>query len=280
MQDKLNQQIGHFYDRSTPIWLKTWGEHMHHGYYGADGSERKDHQQAQLDLVEEMLYWGGIEQAKRVLDAGCGVGGSARYLAKRYDCEALGLTLSTEQAAQARQYTAKAGMKDQIQFQVRDMMTLNDSDGSFDLVWSMESAEHIRDKQQLFRIFYNVLAPGGRLLMATWCHRPVPPDLSKNDQILLEKIGKLYHLPPMVSRPALEVYAATAGFTEVTSGDWSRAVEPFWPAVIKTALRWKNVAGLLRAGWPTIKGAWAMQYMQQGFRRGLIEFVVLQGKRI
>ena len=115
--------------------------------------------------------------------------------------------------------------------------------------------------------------------MATWCHRPVPPDLSKSDQRLLDKIGKLYHLPPMVSRPALEVYAATAGFNEVTSVDWSRAVEPFWQAVIKTALRWRSIGSLLRAGWPTIKGAWAMRYMQQGFKRGLIEFAVLQGRR-
>lgn len=279
MQDTLNQRIKHFYDRSTPIWLDTWGEHMHHGYYGADGSEQKDHRQAQVDLVEEMLRWGGVEKAKRILDAGCGVGGSARYLAKRFGSAALGLTLSTVQAEQARQYTEKAGLEDKVQFQVRDMMTLNASDGAFDLVWSMESAEHIRDKPQLFKVFYQVLEPGGRFLMATWCHRPVPPDLSGRDEILLGNICRLYHLPPMVSRPDLVEFAVAAGFNEVTSADWSRAVEPFWLAVIKTALRWRSIGGLLRAGWPTIKGAWAMRYMQQGFKRGLIEFVVLQGRK-
>ena len=279
MENTLNQQIKHFYDRSTPIWLDTWGEHMHHGYYGADGSERKDHRQAQVDLVEEMLHWGGVDRARRILDAGCGVGGSARYLAKRFDCAALGLTLSTVQAEQARQYTEKAGLENQVQFQVRDMMTLNAADGPFDLVWSMESAEHIRDKQQLFNIFHEILEPDGHFLMATWCHRPVPPDLSERDQRLLDKIGKLYHLPPMVSRPALVEYAETAGFTDVKSVDWSRAVEPFWHAVIKTALRWRSIGGLLRAGWPTIKGAWAMRYMQLGFRRGLIEFAVVKGRK-
>ena len=279
MENTLNQQIKHFYDRSTPIWLDTWGEHMHHGYYGADGSERKDHRQAQVDLVEEMLHWGGVDRARRILDAGCGVGGSARYLAKRFDCAALGLTLSTVQAEQARQYTEKAGLENQVQFQVRDMMTLNAADGPFDLVWSMESAEHIRDKQQLFNIFHEILEPDGHFLMATWCHRPVPPDLSERDQRLLDKIGKLYHLPPMVSRPALVEYAEKAGFTDVKSVDWSRAVEPFWYAVIKTALRWRSIGGLLRAGWPTIKGAWAMRYMQLGFRRGLIEFAVVKGRK-
>ncbi|MEO6038751.1 MAG: class I SAM-dependent methyltransferase, partial [Saprospiraceae bacterium] len=93
MDDSLNQRIGHFYDRSTPIWLDTWGEHMHHGYYGPDGQAKKDHRQAQVDLVEEMLRWGGVGQVNRLLDAGCGVGGSARYLAQRFDATALGLTL-------------------------------------------------------------------------------------------------------------------------------------------------------------------------------------------
>src|SRR5690349_22615842 len=104
MKLSLNQRIQHFYDCSTPLWLNTWGEHMHHGFYGPDGSEKKDHRQAQIDLVEEMLFWGGVERAGRVLDAGCGVGGSARYLAERYGSSVLGLTLSPVQAENARRF--------------------------------------------------------------------------------------------------------------------------------------------------------------------------------
>lgn len=279
MDNLLNQRIGHFYDRSTPIWLDTWGEHMHHGYYGADGHLQKDHRRAQVDLVEEMLRWGQVNQVSRLLDAGCGVGGSARYLAQRFDATALGLTLSPVQAEQARQYTQRAGLQDRVQFQVRDMMTLSAADGSFDLVWSMESAEHIRDKQLLFNLFYERLAPGGKFLMATWCHRPTPPGLSEGEKKLLEKIYRLYHLPPMVARTSLVEYATAAGFTEIKSADWSRSVAPFWKAVIRTALRWQSVGGLLRAGWPTIKGAWAMRYMSQGYRRGVLEFAVVQGRK-
>ncbi|MCY7328106.1 MAG: class I SAM-dependent methyltransferase, partial [Saprospiraceae bacterium] len=254
MNDSLNQQISHFYDRSTPIWLDTWGEHMHHGYYGADGLAKKDHRQAQVDLVEEMLRWGQVQQVSRLLDAGCGVGGSARYLAQKFEATALGMTLSPVQAEQAKQYTQRAGLENRVQFQVRDMMTLHAADGSFDLVWSMESAEHIQDKQLLFNLFYERLAPGGKFLMATWCHRAMPPELSSEEQHLLEKIYRLYHLPPMVERARLVEYATAAGFSEVKSADWSRSVAPFWKAVIRTALRWSSVGGLLRAGWPTIKG--------------------------
>jgi len=275
----LNQRIGNFYDRSTPVWLDTWGEHMHHGHYGADGRTRKDHRQAQLDLIEEMLRWGDVGHAKRILDAGCGIGGSARYLANRFDAAALGLTLSPVQAEQARLYTGRAGLSERVQFQVRDMMTLGAADGPFDLVWSMESAEHIADKPLLFKLFYESLAPGGRFLMATWCHRPVPPELDGREQNLLEKIYRLYHLPPMAPRGSLVEYARAAGFNSVQSADWSASVAPFWKAVIGSALRWRSIGPLLRAGWPTIKGAWAMRYMTKGYRLGLIEFAVLQGQK-
>ncbi|HAA26753.1 MAG TPA: SAM-dependent methyltransferase, partial [Cyanobacteria bacterium UBA8553] len=54
-----------------------WGEHMHHGYYGPTGKEKKDRRQAQIDLIEEFLKWAGVEQAEQILDVGCGIGGSS-----------------------------------------------------------------------------------------------------------------------------------------------------------------------------------------------------------
>ena len=53
----LNERIRAFYDQSTPLWLATWGEQMHHGYYGPDGRRPVDHRQAQLDMIEELLNW-------------------------------------------------------------------------------------------------------------------------------------------------------------------------------------------------------------------------------
>ena len=44
----LKEGIAAFYDASSGVWEEVWGEHMHHGYYGPDGSARKDHRQAQV----------------------------------------------------------------------------------------------------------------------------------------------------------------------------------------------------------------------------------------
>ncbi|MEM8909168.1 MAG: class I SAM-dependent methyltransferase [Bacteroidota bacterium] len=276
---KLNTRIQQFYDQSTPLWLDIWGEHMHHGHYGADGKTRKDRVAAQIDMIETFLEWGSVQQATRILDAGCGVGGSARYLAKKYNAQAVGLTLSPVQKKHAERYTEKANLTQQVQFAVRDMMTLNNDDGQFDLVWSMESAEHIADKQQLFNRFYERLQPGGRLLMATWCHRSEPPELKANEKTLLSKIYDRYHLPPMVPIATLAEMAEHSGFKAIQTADWSKAVAPFWQKVIQSALTWEGLSGLVRSGWSTMRGAWAMQYMKRGFRLELIQFGVLSAEK-
>ncbi|MBI1228306.1 MAG: methyltransferase domain-containing protein [Bacteroidetes bacterium] len=275
----LNEKIRHFYDTSTNLWLDTWGEHMHHGYYGANGLEKKDHQQAQTDLVNELLSWGNVLQANQVLDAGCGVGGSARHLAKRLGANVKGLTLSPVQAAEAKILNKKAGLSDEVEVIVKDMLTLTPADGAFDLVWSMESGEHIPDKVRMLQAFYDVLKPGGKLLMATWCIRDEPPALNIEEKKLLKKIGELYHIPPMISIEKYQGLAQEAGFSEVKTGDWTKAVSPFWKAVLLSAMRFSSIIGLLKAGWPAIRGAWALQYMMKGYQSGVLKFGVLQAKK-
>src|SRR4028119_1749108 len=99
MSATLTSQIQQFYDASSGVWEQVWGEHMHHGYYGADGKEKKDRRQAQIDLIEELLKWSGVQQAENILDVGCGIGCSSLYLAEKFNATATGITLSPVQAA-------------------------------------------------------------------------------------------------------------------------------------------------------------------------------------
>ena len=279
----LNERIKDFYDQSTQLWLDTWGEQMHHGYYGRQGERKVNHQQAQLDMIEELLRWGlpADYEVARFLDAGCGVGGSSRFLAAKFpESTGLGATLSPVQAERGTGYNHQVGVADRVSIVARDVYSLDPAtDGPFDFIWSMESAEHMADKEGLFRLFHQLLKPGGRLLMATWCQRAEPPYLSPSDQYMLQKICELYHLPPMVSIPDLAAAAERVEFREVKTDDWSRAVEPFWGAVIRSGLDPRNWPGLIRSGIGTIQGAWAMKYMKQGFTTGAIRYGVLSARK-
>jgi tocopherol O-methyltransferase len=278
----LNTRIKDFYDASTPLWLNTWGEQMHHGYYGPNGQKKVEHKQAQIDMIEELLAWGkSPAKVGTFLDAGCGVGGSSRYLALRHpEANGLGVTLSPVQAENGQRYNKEAGVGERLEIRAQDVYTIDSKhDNSFDLIWSMESAEHMKDKQALMDLFYRLLRPGGKLVMATWCHREEPPALTSADQKVLGKICELYHLPPLVSVPVLGEAAGKAGFQDIATDDWSAAVEPFWGAVISSGLDPRNWPGLISAGMSTIKGAWAMKYMKEGFRTGAIRYGVLRATK-
>lgn len=279
--NNLNERIQHFYDQSSRLWLKIWGEHMHHGYYGPDGKSKKEHQQAQVDLIEALLDFGQVKQAPQILDVGCGVGGGARYLAKKYKAAVLGITLSPVQVQQGNRYNEVEGLANQITLKVQDVYELNPATlPQFDLIYSMESAEHMPEKEQLLELFLRLLRPGGQLLMATWCHRPEETAaLSNSEQRLLERLYRLYHLPPMISLPTYARLADKLGYEEIQTADWSDAVAPFWRAVIRSALTFRGFLGLLGAGPSTLKGAWAMRYMQAGYRSGLIRFGVLTARK-
>ncbi len=274
----LNDRIAAFYDRSSGLWEKTWGEHMHHGYYGPNGDQAKDHRQAQVDLIEALLHWGGINACRNFLDMGCGIGGSTLYLAHKFKASGTGITLSPFQCQRARERADSAGLGDRVSFELGDAHYPPCKAGSFDLVWSLESGEHMADKSRFLSACYQMLAPGGKLLMATWCHRPGPP-LNREEQRLLDHIYRDYHLPHILSIDGYQAIAGEIGFEHLEIDDWTPAVQPFWPAVVRSALTLRSLAGLAKAGWPTIKGALAMCHMIRGYKTGLLRFGILKGER-
>jgi tocopherol O-methyltransferase len=286
MTSTLKSQIQQFYDASSGLWEEVWGEHMHHGYYGPSGKEKKDRRQAQIDLIEEVLKWAEIEQAEDILDVGCGIGGSSLYLAQKFNASVTGITLSPVQASRATERAQEAGLAASVQFQVADALEMPFADETFDFVWSMESGEHMPDKEKFLAECYRVLKPGGTFLMATWCHRPITPatgELTTDEKQHLAEIYRVYCLPYVISVPEYEAIARgarsanahTLPFQNLRTADWSDAVAPFWDIVIDSAFEPKAIFGLLQSGWSTVQAALSLGLMSRGYRRGLIRFGLL-----
>jgi tocopherol O-methyltransferase len=280
MTSSLSEQIAQFYDTSSGLWESLWGEHMHHGYYGKNGNYRLDRRQAQVDLIEELLHWGKVTQPAQILDVGCGIGGSTLYLAQKYNAIAQGITLSPVQAKRATARAQAAGLGEQVSFQVADALAMPFANNQFDLLWSLESGEHMPNKPGFLAECYRVLKPGGIFLMATWCHRPTDSlagELTLNEQNHLQEIYRVYCLPYVLSLPVYRAIATEVGFQTIRSADWSLAVAPFWERVIESALTPQAIAALLQSGWTTIQGALALDLMKKGYDRGLIRFGLLSG---
>jgi tocopherol O-methyltransferase len=260
------------------------GEHMHHGYYIPE--DRTDHIQAQIDLIDEVLKWADVsdvagKRPTKMVDVGCGIGGSSRHIAKKYQCVARGITLSPYQAARANELAQEQTVDDLCHFQVADALNQPFGDDEFDLVWSLESGEHMPDKKKFVSELFRVAKPGGRIIIVTWCHRNLAKDnaltipLTRSEERLLKKINRAYYLPQWCSPDDYVALLREQGATDIKQDDWSYIIAPFWKAVIKSSLSLKSIWGLLKSGPSTLRGAWAMTLMLQGHRKGLIKFALL-----
>ena len=279
MSSSLYQKIQEFYDASSGLWEQVWGEHMHHGYYGRAGNYKRERRQAQIALIEELLIWAGYQNTgkvpKNIIDVGCGIGGSTLYLAEKFGATATGITLSPVQASRATERAMEANLADKVQFQVANALEMPFADNTFDLVWSLESGEHMPDKAKFLQECYRVLQPGGKLILATWCHREtnsLAGDLTADEVRHLKEIYRVYCLPYVISLSEYRAIALECGFQNLRSDDWSMAVAPFWDVVIDSAFNPQAVLGLFKAGWQTIQGALSLSLMSRGYDRGLIRF--------
>ena len=285
MSNNLYQDIREFYDASSGLWEQIWGEHMHHGYYGKYGNHKLDRRQAQIELIEELLSWAECSQdnpPQNAIDVGCGIGGSTLHLAQKFGCNATGITLSPVQASRAKERAAEAGLTERVKFEVANALDMPFADNSFDLVWSLESGEHMPDKTKFLAECYRVLKPGGKMIFATWCHRETSSlagDLTPSEIAHLKEIYQVYCLPYVISLSEYRAIASECGFQNLKADDWSTAVAPFWDVVIDSAVTPQAVIGLARAGWQTIQGALSLNLMSRGYDRGLIRFGLISATK-
>ncbi|KAI4112845.1 MAG: hypothetical protein LQ338_008266, partial [Usnochroma carphineum] len=90
----LKDRIKQHYELASDYYYSLWGEHIHHGYFlePADSKER-----AQTRLIELLCDRAQLKKGSTVLDVGCGLGGTSRYLALHHDCNVTGVTISGKQ---------------------------------------------------------------------------------------------------------------------------------------------------------------------------------------
>ena len=156
------------------------GEHIHHGYF-LDPKDTKEI--AQTRLIDLLIDRAGLGKGSPVLDVGCGIGGTSRYLARNHDCHVTGITISGKQVEMAmklsREQTdvepiagypikVKQGTVHFLELDAEKMGNHFSAQDTFGCVWISEAMSHLPDKQLFFANAFKVLQPGGKLAIADW----------------------------------------------------------------------------------------------------------------
>lgn len=154
-------EIGkHHYDLGNDFFEAMLGKTMVYSCgYWKDAKDLDEAQEAKLDLVCRKI---GLKSGQRILDIGCGWGSFARYAAKKYGAAVVGITVSQEQAAYAKEWNT--GLPVEIRYQ--DYRTL---DETFDHIVSIGMFEHVGPKNysSFMKIACKCLNDNGLFLLHT-----------------------------------------------------------------------------------------------------------------
>lgn len=110
-----------------------------------------------------------------VLDLGCGLGGSARVLARLYGCRVHGVELSAERCGEAESLTRLVGLQDRVTFERGDFLQMAVPPERYDVIWGQSTWAHVRDKPAFFSRWTPALKSGGRLAFEEVYLRKPPP---------------------------------------------------------------------------------------------------------
>jgi ubiquinone/menaquinone biosynthesis C-methylase UbiE len=125
-----------------------------------------------LEATEELADLLTIAPEDHILDIGCGIGGPARYFARRFGARITGIDLTAEFCVVARQLTKLLGLEDRLDFKQGDATAMPFADASFDGAYSMNVSMNIADKAGFYAEIHRVLRPGGWLVLSELAQGP------------------------------------------------------------------------------------------------------------
>ncbi|MEQ1653156.1 MAG: cyclopropane-fatty-acyl-phospholipid synthase family protein [Hyphomicrobium sp.] len=224
---KAQENVAHHYDIGNALYELFLDEGMFYScaYFR---SETDTLEQAQINKCRLIAAKLQLKPGMKVLDIGCGWGGLAMYLARIAGVEVLGVTLSKEQLALARQRAKDAGLETQVRFELLDYRRLNEK---FDRIVSVGMFEHVG------------VAHYGEFFTK------INALMSDDGIMLLHSIGKMS--PPGTASPWLRKY--------IFPGAYSPALSEVFPAVENNQL-WVTDLEFLRVHYATTLLHWHKRF--------------------
>lgn len=222
--------------QGDPMVRKAFGRHVHWGYWEnpaeADGSV-EDFAIATENLCQRVYEATGVKEYDRLLDAGCGFGGTIASLNERFqNLDMTGLNIDPRQLERANQELNPLA-NNTITFVEGDACQLPFSDGSMDVVLAVECIFHFPSRETFFREVKRVLRPGGRLGICDFVSIPVFKALQQFLATFTNSMvsGTFGRADSCVTLSDYQALAQKTGFRLTFQEDITRQTLPTYPVV-------------------------------------------------
>lgn len=201
------------------IWLNPGNRAIHLGYWDVD---TRSHSESLVTMNQVLAAHAEPQPGHLMLDAGCGVGGTAMWMAQRHDVRVVGVTITPGQVARATRYAKERGLSDRVRFSLQDYSRTAFPDETFDTVYGLESICYAMDKRDFIREAYRLLKPGGRFVVQDGFRSARP--LDGEEERLQQSWLSGWVVPNLATLDEFADWTAEAGFSDVKQEDCTENV--------------------------------------------------------
>ncbi|MGB4248551.1 MAG: class I SAM-dependent methyltransferase [Pseudohongiellaceae bacterium] len=268
MQDLSEEQlprastdaIARYYDANTERFLKLGGSGdaaaIHRAIWAPEVRTRS-HAFVYLNALVANAISPIIREdaaALHLLDLGCGVGGTATWLAQALGIRVTGITLSSAQVSVAQERALRLGVADRVKFLLGDFSAMPDLP-QVQAACAIESFVHAASAPVFFAMAARQIEAGGRLVI---CDDFLNPPLGPQAQRWTTRFATGWHLNNLIPTQNVIEAALTAGFRLVEERDLSPWIKPFNPVLLWSVTTLTRLP-LKWAYWQNLSGGTALQ---------------------
>lgn len=169
-----HQEIVEYYKSSRWLYQYFWYSKRSLGlHFGIDGDKGESIDQTIVNQYELLIRSGRINKNSTVLDAGCGVGGAALYIARQTGAHVHGISIVDDQVVVANKHKTARSVNN-VHFSNQDFTKTNFKTGYFDVIFGIESICYAYPKCAFLKEAYRILKPGGKLIIIDGYKNRIP----------------------------------------------------------------------------------------------------------
>jgi tocopherol O-methyltransferase len=277
-----HKNIVDYYEASENAYKDSWDLNnslaIHYGYWD---EKVKNFPESLLRMNEVMAEAAAVKFRDKVLDAGCGIGGSSIFLAEKIGCDVTGISLSERQISKAKELAKQKGLESKTNFEVMNYCATSFPDKSFGVVWGCESICYAEDKEQFIKEAWRLLKPGGRLVIADG----FVSDLTNNNHPTIRSWLDGWQVNYLDSPQRFQEFMKKTGFQNISFKDISkntahssRRLYKFY-FLANFYLLWKTITFSNRATEMQKKNIAACKHQYFGMKKGLWIYGLIVGTK-